>query len=197
MAGSRPLDLEELMILTAIAPTTRERALLMLLAGSGLRINEIRSAVLASIQHPDGKITGRIHITRSNTKGKNASRLISLPQPTIDALTEWLLDHPQQDRAAPLFPSSHDPTQPLTTRQLQRIITAAAKRAGLQGKVTAHSFRKYFAQTMYKALGNDINLTARCLNHKDPKSTMYYLDEGADAINRATASAIPPTLKVI
>lgn len=191
MAGSRPLDLEELMILTSIEPTTRGRCLILLLAGSGLRIGELRSARVGSVMTAQGALSGRIHIPQKATKRQVAARLLVLPQATVDALGEWLKDHPNAERDAPLFPSSHEPTEPLTARQIQRIITGAARRAGLTGKVTAHSFRKYFARTMHRAMGNDISKTARALNHKNVQSTMYYLDDAAAEIESAALAVLP------
>lgn len=190
MAGSRPLDLEEIALLMSMAPTARERALVCLFAGTGLRLKEIRSARRSSVLNADGAITGRIHIPQKGTKGSIGARLLILPQPARDALAEWLLEHPSDDRNAALFPSNRDPLVPLCTRQLQRIFTTMARRAKLDGRITAHSFRKFFARTMHIALGNDINLTARALNHRNPASTMYYLDDGAAVIETASAAVL-------
>ena len=56
---------------------------------------------------------------------------------------------------------------------LQKNIRAAAKRAGIAKRVTAHTFRHSFATELRKA-GYDIRTIQELLGHKDVRTTMIY-----------------------
>ncbi|GAB4522310.1 MAG: integron integrase [Anaerolineales bacterium] len=81
-----------------------------------------------------------------------------------------------------LFPASAlsvDPISKKTMRHhadpslLQKAIRAAAKTAGIQKHVTAHTFRHSFATHLLQA-GYDIRTVQELLGHKDVKTTMIY-----------------------
>ena len=81
-----------------------------------------------------------------------------------------------------LFPAAreywHDATAQLRTHHLhptvlQRAVPAAAKEAGLQQRVTCHTFRHCFATHLLEA-GYDIRTVQELMGHKDVATTMIY-----------------------
>lgn len=176
MGTSRPITLAELNDLVASATSTRDRAYLLLSAASGARVNEIRLCRVSAILNPFHSITGKLVLTRKNTKGKIRTRTTPLPARALHALSEWLNVHPRPIPNAFLFPHPGDPDRPLHTRTLQRIVTDTAATAKLSGPVTSHSLRKFFGTRVYLATNFDIASTAQALGHRNPASTSAYLD---------------------
>ncbi|MCJ7433700.1 MAG: tyrosine-type recombinase/integrase [Anaerolineales bacterium] len=67
---------------------------------------------------------------------------------------------------------------------LQRAVKEAARKAGIQKRVTCHTFRHSFATHLLQA-GYDIRTIQELLGHKDVKTTMIYthvLQRGAGAV---------------
>ena len=56
---------------------------------------------------------------------------------------------------------------------LQKAVKRAARRAGINKRVTCHTFRHSFATHLLEA-GYDIRTVQELLGHKDVKTTMIY-----------------------
>jgi integrase/recombinase XerD len=113
------LTLEEWHRLLAAAPTTREKALLWLMAGCGLRVSEVAAL---KIEHLDGA-GGYLHVV--NGKGKK-QRTSILPNPVMEALEAHL-----HDRDSGYIFDGRDQGH-ISTRQIQKLLDEAA--AGLKGQ---------------------------------------------------------------
>lgn len=62
------------------------------------------------------------------------------------------------------------------SRKVQRAIKTACEENGIDGSnVSTHSFRKYYATTVYRESGNDILLVSQLLNHSSVAITQKYL----------------------
>lgn len=160
----------------AVTPCARDRALLLLAAASGGRVNELAQAIVRSVQAGDRTLTGTLELPRRTVKGKKRGRTIQLAARAQAAIAAWLAQHPAPHLAAPLWCALRAPHAALSVRQLQRIMTGAATRAGLPGKVTAHSLRKLYGCRVYELSGQDLAMTAAALGHINPSSTPRYLD---------------------
>jgi integrase len=103
------LSLEEWHKLLASAPTTREAALLWLMAGCGLRVSEVAAL---KIEHLDGT-GGYLHVV----SGKGSKQRTSiLPKPVQDALNAYL-----QGRGSGYIFEGRDCGH-ISTRQIQRLL---------------------------------------------------------------------------
>ena len=102
-----------------------------------------------------------------------------------NASREWIWQY--------VFPAtklSKDPRSGVVRRHhihessLQKAVKKAAKRAGINKRVTCHTFRHSFATHLLEA-GYDIRTVQELLGHKDVKTTMIYthvLNRGAMAV---------------
>jgi integrase/recombinase XerD len=165
------LSLEEWHRLLAAAPTTREKALLWLMAGCGLRVSEVAAL---KIEHLDGA-GGYLHVV--NGKG-GKQRTSILPKTVLEALET----HLRERRGGYVF-EGRDHGH-ILTRQIQRLLDEAVETAGLQemrlGKVrqrkriTPHLLRHSFSRWSLDA-GIDISYLQQQLGHASLSTTAIYL----------------------
>jgi len=103
------------------ARNSRERCMLLLLAGAGLRVGEMTQIIAEDIDF----LKGYLHVQASNAKFKKPRTVVLLPQ-VLDAVTKQLAGRTK----GWLFPSRLDGH--ITSRQVQNILHGIATRAGLQ-----------------------------------------------------------------
>ncbi|MBK8593647.1 MAG: tyrosine-type recombinase/integrase [Sandaracinaceae bacterium] len=130
------------------APSTspRDRALVMLLYGSGLRISEALSLTITDVD------SGRGVLTIRHTKGRR-DRIVPLPAVTLEALREWM--RLRRHRSEGLFPGRKGRAS-LTREAVHALLRLAAVRAGLTKRVYPHLLRHGFATHLLSRLGADI-----------------------------------------
>jgi integrase len=165
------LSLEEWQRLLAVVNTPRDAALMLLMAGCGLRVSEVAAL---KVEHLDCA-GGYLHVT----DGKGGKQRTSiLPKPVLDAL-EAHLNGRDDGYVFQGRDSGH-----ISTRQIQRLLDKAAERAGLQetrmGKVrerkriTPHLLRHSFSRWTLDA-GIDISYLQQQLGHSSLSTTAIYL----------------------
>lgn len=72
-----------------------------------------------------------------------------------------------------------------TIRSIQYKLKNIAKYLGEEYEnISTHSFRKHAGMTIYRASGNDIELTRKFLNHSSISTTQRYLGVNDDEINK-------------
>ena len=77
-----------------------------------------------------------------------------------------------------------------TIRSIQYKLENIAKYLGEDYKnISTHSFRKHAGMTIYRASGNDIELTRKFLNHSSINTTQRYLGVNDDEINKILKSS--------
>jgi site-specific recombinase XerD len=146
-----------------LEPNLRNRALLTLLYGGGLRIAEA-----CGLRWRD--FTEREDGGQATIYGKGGkTRVVLLSASTWRLLTELRADAPADD---PLFRSRLE--GPLTQSQVHRIVKAAAKRAGLSDQVSAHWLRHAHASHALDR-GAPIHLVQATLGHASVATTGRYL----------------------
>jgi integrase len=113
------LTLEELAQLKSNCKTFRERAILLTLAGTGIRVNELANLKVKNIDFARGYLNIEID------KG-GQPRTCIMPMPVLEAIRAHL-----QDRQIGYVFEGRQGGH-LSTRQVQRIVDEIAQRAGLQ-----------------------------------------------------------------
>jgi len=167
--GSKARDAE-----TKVKLDTRDRAILELLYGAGLRISE-----LCGLRPQDLDLRQRT--VRVLGKG-NKERIVPFPKPTAQALNDWLVERErlffgsepkveQSSAQAPLFlgrRGSH-----LSPRSVRRRLRQAVQRAGLAGKIHPHRLRHSFATHLLEG-GADLRAIQELLGHASLSTTQKY-----------------------
>lgn len=165
------LNQDETKRLLAMTDTIRNRLLLGLGYGAGLRAGEV---LRLKVKHIDSAQM-IIHVQQS--KGRK-DRLVMLSPETLALLREWWKVRPKRsDDGVPvqerlLFPG-RKPGAPLSTHQLNNIFHKVADAAGIRKAVNLHSLRHSFATHLYDR-GIDIRTIQALLGHDKLETTARY-----------------------
>ncbi len=159
-------------LLDSITPDTpirkRDRLILELLYGTGLRSIELRSLKLDQID-----LSERILLVKKAKRDGN--RIIPLGEWLIPLLNDYL------DNARPLFavngsdlvfPSKNG--KMITFGNLRDMIVKYSERIGMTKSISPHTFRACFASHQLDS-GSDLRTIQLLLGHSDLKSTQHYL----------------------
>jgi len=131
------LSLEEIARLLAAAPGPKYKAALSAAYGAGLRVSEVVALKVSDID------SERMLLRIEQGKGRKGrkDRFAMLSPLLLELLRDWYrIARP----AVWLFPG-RDPLLPLTTRQFNRAVHAAADMAAIKKRVTPHTLRHSFA----------------------------------------------------
>jgi tyrosine recombinase XerC len=145
----------------------RNRAILEILYGSGLRISELCGLRWENCLTDDGllRITG---------KG-NKERLVPMTPESLRRLQEYLDERrhrfPDLPETHPLFVSRRG--TPLTTRSVARVIRHRIRQLTLLKRVTPHTLRHSFATHLLNG-GADLRAVQELLGHASLSTTQVY-----------------------
>ena len=145
--------------------TLRDKAILELLFSTGLRVSELCSLDLDSIDLKRDEFTIR-------GKGEKV-RLVFLSGRAKKVLADYIKK--RSDMAEPLFVNLSQSGEPgrLTPRSIERIIKHYAIKAGISKKVTPHVIRHSFATDLLRN-GADIRSVQMMLGHANIATTQVY-----------------------
>lgn len=172
----KTLSPEEVGRLIDAAESPRDRALMELLYGAGLRVSELVSLPLRAAPRP-----GQEHMIIEGKGGKE--RLVALGRPALEALGAHLAaragalpkDEVRREKAARwLFPSMSAADGKLTRRRVGQILEGAAVKAGIDpARVSPHVLRHAFATHLVDG-GADLRTVQTLLGHADIATTQIY-----------------------
>ncbi len=147
----------------------RNQAMVALMARAGLRVSEV-----LALMPEDVEVNSRSGWVLVR-KGKGVKeRRVPLSAEARQALRAYLEVRPQ--RPGRLFFSRT--YQPLTERDVQRVLAEAARRAGIERRVTPHVLRHTFA-TRFLRSGGDLATLQAILGHANLSTTARYLHPDA------------------
>jgi integrase/recombinase XerC len=178
---ARPLGVEEAARRVWLA--LRDRAILEMLYGAGLRVSEACGLDVGDVDHAGAR--GAMVIVRRGKGGK--TREVPINEPTEQALSDYLAARPAA-AGAPLFVNK-DGTR-LTPRSVQRMVRAWCVASGVHGDVTPHALRHSFATHL---LDGDVDLRSiqELLGHASLSSTQIYTKVSLDHLQRVYDGAHP------
>jgi len=142
----------------------RHRMMVMLLYSAGLRVSELVRLRTRDIDRERGVIhvrAGKGRKDRYTLLSERAARHVDL-----------LADFEAAEGKAWLFPGAKAGRH-LSTRTVQKVVTRAAKRAGIKKKVTPHVLRHSFATHLLEG-GTDIRYIQELLGHSSTRTTQIY-----------------------
>jgi integrase/recombinase XerC len=202
----RPLAVDDCHVLAeALAKTPREgardragrgalrdRALVELLYGAGIRVGELVALDVRDIDLHRGDV-------RVWGKG-GKERVVPLPAAARNALGEYLdLRRRPGVLSEPLFPSLRskkgEMPRRLDPRDVRRILQRRADRAGLVDRVSPHRLRHSYA-THLLDMGADLRAIQELLGHASLSSTQKYTAVSAERLLEVYDRAHPRARKV-
>ncbi|MEW6434283.1 MAG: tyrosine recombinase XerC [Myxococcota bacterium] len=165
----------------------RDRAMLEVLYGSGLRVSELVGLSLQSLDLQSG-------VVRVLGKG-NKERICPLSEPAVEALTAWLA------RRAELLAKPAKKQDPnavflnfrggrLTTRSVERHLDKYVRQLALSRKLSPHALRHSFA-THLLAGGADIRSIQELLGHASLSTTQRYTAVSFEQLQKVYDAAHP------
>lgn len=190
--GRLPRPLDEATVVTLLttededAPQwrrLRDRAVLEILYGSGLRVSEVCSLNMASCESSG-------HTLRVMGKGSK-ERLVPLSAPAQDAIQQWLTVRREVVGDASgdsLFLSSRG--KPIARRDVARLLDEACARAGIAGGTHPHALRHSFA-THLMDNGADTRSIQELLGHSDAATTQRYTHVSKERLRLAYSETHP------
>jgi integrase/recombinase XerD len=164
----KSLNLQEAeqLVHATTAPGTiarRDRLMILLLYGCGLRTNELCAMNVSDINRERHELVVQ--------KGKgDKPRSIPIPEALFTELLAYLLE---RGKRGALF-RTHFLERRITDKDVCAVVTDVATRAGLRAGVTARTLRHSFA-THLMDRGVDLAIIASLMGHRSPQETGVYL----------------------
>jgi len=168
------LTRSEVQMLIEHAGSRKSRLMIEMLYSSGIRVSE-----LVGMRTSQLELDSKTAWVRSGKGSKD--RLVILSQILVDKLREYLKEHNTEY----VFQGRKGP---LTTRNIQLLVSKAAKAAGINKVVTPHTLRHSFATHLLEN-GTDIRLIQELLGHSDLSTTQIYTHV-SDAAKRKVVSPL-------
>lgn len=160
------------------AARLRDRALVELLYGAGLRVGELEGLDVRDVD---------LHRAEVRVWGKgDKERIVPLPGAAREALEAWLRWRERPGvLAEPLFVSLRRAreTSPrrLGARDVRRILARRARRAGVAGRIHPHRLRHSYA-THLLDMGADLREIQELLGHASLSTTQKYTGVSAERL---------------
>ncbi len=170
------LSKEEVGRLIAACGNLKHQTALSLAYGTGLRASEVSALKVGDID------SERMTLRVEQGKGRK-DRYAMLSPVLLDRLRVWWKVARAQGKMLDggwLFPGL-DPLDPLSTRQLNRAIHAAADLAGINKRVSMHTLRHSFATHLLEQKV-DIRIIQVLLGHKKLDTTAIYTQVATDLL---------------
>lgn len=193
----KTLSVDEIERLIAAAENARDKAIIELLYGAGLRVSELVSLPLRAAPRP-----GQDHMIIEGKGGKE--RLAALGRPALRALEAHLAaragllpeNAAQREKAARwLFPSASAADGKLTRRRVAQILEAASLKAGVDpARVSPHVLRHAFATHLVEG-GADLRTVQTLLGHADIATTQVYTHVAEGRLKTLVETAHPLSRK--
>jgi len=182
------LSREEVGRLIAAAPNLKYQTILSVAYGAGLRASEVVALKIGDI---DSK---RMTLRVEQGKGRK-DRYAMLPPLLLERLRAWWCAAHAEGKILPggwIFPGA-DPVAPLTTRQLNRAVHAAADAARIGKRVSMHTLRHSFATHLLEQKV-DIRVIQVLLGHHKPETTSMYAHVATELLREVVSPLqnLPP-----
>ena len=145
----------------------RNVAIVQLMVRAGLRVGEIVNLQVNDVSLSERK--GEVVVKAAGGKGQK-ERIVPLPKEARKALKTYLEVRP--DEGNYLFVSRQG--NPIHSRDVQRLLRAAAQKAGVTKRVTPHTLRHTYATRALRA-GVDLATLSKLLGHENLTTTARYL----------------------
>jgi integrase/recombinase XerD len=143
----------------------RDRAILEVLYGCGLRVSEVCNLRLSAIDADRGFV-------RIVGKG-DKERLVPVGQPALDAMDEWLAVRPEPAAGYEDYAFLNRFGKSLSRISVFNMVKKRALEAGVRKSISPHTFRHTFATHLVEN-GADLRIVQEMLGHESVLTTEIY-----------------------
>src|SRR5580700_743836 len=174
------LSVEEVTLLLRAATAPKYKAAFATAYGAGLRVSEVVALKVGDID------SERMLLRVERGKGRK-DRHAMLSPPLLELLRAWWREGRRRSLLLPggwLFPGR--PVEPLSARQLCRVVRAAAQAAGITKRVSPHTLRHSFATHLLEQ-DVDIRVIQTLLGHAKLDTTALYTRVANTTIRAVTS----------
>ncbi len=180
------LSRDEVRCLIAAANSLKYQPALSVAYGAGLRASEVVGLKVSDVDSRRMVL----HIERGKG-GKDRYAMLS-PVMLGRLRTWWRVARAQgkMPEGGWLFPGQN-PIDPMSVRQLNRAVHAAARAAGLDKRVSMHSLRHAFATHLLEQK-EDIRVIQVLLGHKKLETTALYTQVATETLRQVISPLEPP-----
>lgn len=161
----------------------RDRAILNLFYGGGLRLSEVAGVKPSDLDYDAGtvRVLGKGRKTRIVPVGRTAVQAVRF-------YAEWRLTQDTFEEHAPLFRNSQG--GPLTTRSIARLVKRHARSVMGAENASPHALRHSFATHLLDR-GADLLAVKEMLGHESVRTTQIYTHVTTERIGRVYRQAHP------
>jgi site-specific recombinase XerD len=175
------LSVEEVTLLLQAASAPKYKAAFATAYGAGLRVSEVVALKVGDID------SERMLLRVERGKGGKDRHAMLSPQ-LLELLRAWWREGRRRSLLLPggwLFPG-RNPVEPLSARQLCRVVRAAAQAAGINKRVSPHTLRHSFATHLLEQ-GVDVRVIQTLLGHAKLDTTALYTRVANTTIRTVTS----------
>ena len=175
------LSVEEVTLLLRAATAPKYKAAFATAYGAGLRVSEVVALKVGDID------SERMLLRVERGKGGKDRHAMLSPQ-LLELLRAWWREGRRRSLLLPggwLFPG-RNPVEPLSARQLCRVVRAAARAAGITKRVSPHTLRHSFATHLLEQ-DVDIRVIQTLLGHAKLDTTALYTRVANTTIRAVTS----------
>jgi site-specific recombinase XerD len=172
-------------VIAILEGNPRDRALVALALGAGLRAAELTAVKVGDVITDDD---GGQWVRVVQGKGRK-DRLVPL-SPDVASLLRAYMAGRKSKRGAYLFPSRQGESGRMTTARVWQIVTDAIQAAGIDKRLSPHSLRHTFAIGRLRAGASPV-IVQKMLGHSSIATTQKYLDHIESAELQKWAAPLP------
>ncbi|MBX9877131.1 MAG: tyrosine recombinase XerD [Candidatus Obscuribacterales bacterium] len=155
------LSPQEVAIMIEAADNSRDRLIMELLYGCGLRVSELTSLKISDLDLKQG-------LLKCFGKGSK-ERLVPMGQPAMKAIEEYLTENPH--KTGSLLRSREN--KKLSRLVVWQVVKRLAEKAGIQKSLSPHTLRHSFATHLLEN-GADLRSVQELLGHANVVTTQLY-----------------------
>jgi len=167
------LTWEDILLLSSVALTSRDQAIVQVLFDSGLRIGELLTLEIRDVEVIYDGAAINLHLRQSKTIVRDVVIVRSAP-----ALLDYLQAHPNKQGSSKVFLNNCSPFHPMLYDSARKILRDIMKRSPIRKPVNPHSFRKSSVSHVAHVL-NESELKTRFGWTQDSRmfNTYVHMDE--------------------
>ena len=181
MATAKSLTATELeQVLQYIAQRTyaeRNRLMLLLTVGAGMRVSEVAGLTIGDVSNADGTVRSEVFLSAERVKHKHA-RTVFLNTRLQQELTSYIATRTWHSDKQPLFSTNKGIRCAFSANTLTQHFHYIYKRAGIKNG-SSHSGRKTFL-TSLASQGVSVFVLAALAGHKSITTTQKYVTVNDD-----------------